>query len=103
MGGRWVVRACCRGITSLLAASTASRSGATPIASAAVGFADPGALCRRESRSRSRSEDHTSELQSRCNLVCRLLLEKKTKNYNRDTILKSVYHKRLLPSRWNTV
>src|ERR1017187_7933338 len=53
MGGRWVVRACCQGITVLLAASTASRSGATPIASAAVGFADPGALCRRESRSLS--------------------------------------------------
>src|ERR1022692_1948745 len=29
---------------------------------------------------RSRSEEHTSELQSPCNLVCRLLLEKKTKN-----------------------
>src|SRR5256885_13019106 len=28
----------------------------------------------------SRSEEHTSELQSPCNLVCRLLLEKK-KNY----------------------
>src|SRR5207302_11411141 len=28
---------------------------------------------------RSRSEDHTSELQSRENLVCRLLLEKKKK------------------------
>src|ERR1039457_517329 len=27
--------------------------------------------------SRSRSEEHTSELQSPCNLVCRLLLEKK--------------------------
>src|ERR1039457_2423902 len=27
----------------------------------------------------SRSEEHTSELQSPCNLVCRLLLEKKTK------------------------
>src|ERR1022692_5286857 len=27
-----------------------------------------------------RSEEHTSELQSPCNLVCRLLLEKKTKN-----------------------
>src|SRR5256885_3855386 len=26
---------------------------------------------------RSRSEEHTSELQSPCNLVCRLLLEKK--------------------------
>src|SRR5256885_5303825 len=27
---------------------------------------------------RRRSEEHTSELQSPCNLVCRLLLEKKT-------------------------
>src|SRR5256885_4783492 len=27
---------------------------------------------------RPRSEEHTSELQSPCNLVCRLLLEKKT-------------------------
>src|SRR5690606_39580684 len=29
---------------------------------------------------RNRSEEHTSELQSRENLVCRLLLEKKNKN-----------------------
>src|SRR3989454_7379528 len=29
-----------------------------------------------------RSEEHTSELQSPCNLVCRLLLEKKKKQYN---------------------
>src|SRR2546426_8217998 len=28
-----------------------------------------------------RSEEHTSELQSPCNLVCRLLLEKKKKDY----------------------
>src|SRR2546426_12352402 len=28
-----------------------------------------------------RSEEHTSELQSPCNLVCRLLLEKKKMNY----------------------
>src|SRR5256885_7006712 len=34
-------------------------------------------------RTRSRSEEHTSELQSPCNLVCRLLLEKK-KNLNRQ-------------------
>src|SRR2546426_5032157 len=32
-------------------------------------------------RPRKRSEEHTSELQSPCNLVCRLLLEKK-KNIN---------------------
>src|SRR2546422_8073123 len=32
------------------------------------------------SRQRFRSEEHTSELQSRLHLVCRLLLEKKKKN-----------------------
>src|SRR5690606_41880497 len=32
----------------------------------------------------SRSEEHTSELQSRENLVCRLLLEKKKKQTRRD-------------------
>src|SRR6266446_9401763 len=31
-------------------------------------------------RLRARSEEHTSELQSPCNLVCRLLLEKKKKH-----------------------
>src|SRR5256885_11951881 len=30
----------------------------------------------------ARSEEHTSELQSPCNLVCRLLLEKKKNNNN---------------------
>src|SRR2546426_8177508 len=30
-----------------------------------------------------RSEEHTSELQSPCNLVCRLLLEKKKKLHSR--------------------
>src|SRR3989475_3017779 len=33
-------------------------------------------------RVRVRSEEHTSELQSQSNLVCRLLLEKKKKNIN---------------------
>src|SRR2546426_10238903 len=32
---------------------------------------------------RTRSEEHTSELQSPCNLVCRLLLEKKKKKLTR--------------------
>src|SRR2546426_9146824 len=32
-----------------------------------------------------RSEEHTSELQSPCNLVCRLLLEKKKNNLLRAT------------------
>src|SRR5699024_11830068 len=33
---------------------------------------------------RERSEEHTSELQSRFDLVCRLLLEKKKMNYSWD-------------------
>src|SRR5688572_31328660 len=37
---------------------------------------------RRRQRGRGRSEEHTSELQSQSNLVCRLLLEKKKTNTN---------------------
>src|SRR5690606_39956012 len=39
----------------------------------------------RERRGPERSEEHTSELQSRENLVCRLLLEKKKKHIERYT------------------
>src|SRR6266567_8196812 len=37
---------------------------------------------------RVRSEEHTSELQSQSNLVCRLLLEKKKKKKNKHTTIK---------------
>src|SRR5438270_6517761 len=37
---------------------------------------------------RSRSEEHTSELQSQSNLVCRLLLEKKKKKLNEKYMYK---------------
>src|SRR2546427_7222849 len=42
--------------------------------------------CARASRIQRcrRSEEHTSELQSQSNLVCRLLLEKKKKNYRHE-------------------
>src|SRR2546430_3598313 len=46
---------------------------------------DPSSVCstttvsRQISRASPRSEEHTSELQSQSNLVCRLLLEKKKK------------------------
>src|SRR2546427_5110241 len=39
---------------------------------------------------KSRSEEHTSELQSQSNLVCRLLLEKKKKNHNKTRILPDI-------------
>src|SRR5260370_20979336 len=38
-------------------------------------------------RSRHRSEEHTSELQSHLNLVCRLLLEKKKKQHTVEVVL----------------
>src|SRR2546429_2727574 len=40
-------------------------------------------------RASRRSEEHTSELQSRLHLVCRLLLEKKKKESNDDSRLRS--------------
>src|SRR5256885_11982265 len=48
-----------------------------------------------------RSEEHTSELQSPCNLVCRLLLEKKNKKYTPISPLlqlSSTRHQRYLAS-----
>src|SRR3712207_8645353 len=42
----------------------------------------PAASSTRPARRRKRSEEHTSELQSRQYLVCRLLLEKKNKPSN---------------------
>src|SRR5256885_11579901 len=56
-----------------------------------VSMEDEGAWTSDESRfnrSLTRSEEHTSELQSPCNLVCRLLLEKK-----------KAHRRRLLQSR----
>src|SRR5256885_6228375 len=55
--------------------TTLFRSGKRGVPVASIysdGFADAGA-------EGLRSEEHTSELQSPCNLVCRLLLEKKKK------------------------
>src|SRR5438046_8051865 len=42
---------------------------------------------RRSSLVTVRSEEHTSELQSLTNLVCRLLLEKKKKNTDKDRLI----------------
>src|SRR5256885_6472183 len=39
-----------------------------------------------------RSEEHTSELQSPCNLVCRLLLEKKNRRHCRRSLYKWPYY-----------
>src|SRR5256885_13032244 len=62
-----------------------------------AGSPDPGH--RRPSRTwlrSSRSEEHTSELQSPCNLVCRLLLEKKKKYRYTTPCLKVMHAKDIL-------
>src|SRR2546427_9228912 len=58
---------------------------------------------RPESRRSSRSEEHTSELQSQSNLVCRLLLEKK-KTTEREQAIKLTNHTpHLCPSQSTAV
>src|SRR2546426_3149350 len=48
---------------------------------------DENVLNNDNSSEEARSEEHTSELQSPCNLVCRLLLEKKKITRLRDKLL----------------
>src|SRR3712207_7701682 len=73
--------------TTLFRSSTASGSatrGSEPLQRAKVTARDAtpaGPVLEFPSEVAIRSEEHTSELQSRQYLVCRLLLEKKKKNY----------------------
>src|SRR5467141_4271968 len=61
---------------------------------APVGAGGPSPPGRRPAAAprRGRSEEHTSELQSHLNLVCRLLLEKKKKNTNKQKRYKHDNH-----------
>src|SRR5256885_2462731 len=58
--------------------TTLFRSAASSYATAGWHACRPGPM-NRPAPTAMRSEEHTSELQSPCNLVCRLLLEKKKK------------------------
>src|SRR5690606_40119779 len=62
--------------------------GCAPLSAASRqrGCADLPVLADRPRPLPRRSEEHTSELQSRENLVCRLLLEKKNRSRDRITI-----------------
>src|SRR2546422_1369963 len=65
------------------------RRGDTPAGGCGLGTAaNPATFAGggRQGRSPHRSEEHTSELQSRLHLVCRLLLEKKKKTNMRENI-----------------
>src|SRR2546422_5323167 len=57
------------------------------LSEAAISLRHPGRS--RSRRARHRSEEHTSELQSRLHLVCRLLLEKKKKIKKQTTLVNS--------------
>src|SRR5258707_7615121 len=57
---------------------------------------------RRRPRAKERSEEHTSELQSRQYLVCRLLLEKKQKPFGLEYSLLTV-KLHLEPTRFMTI
>src|SRR2546430_11229735 len=59
--------------TTLFRSSTSTRRAVRPITSMPSRFQ----VLQRQRRLSIRSEEHTSELQSQSNLVCRLLLEKK--------------------------
>src|SRR5439155_6818418 len=52
-------------------------------------------VAERQQQAQARSEEHTSELQSRGHLVCRLLLEKKKIGLRTDTKA----HEKLRPKR----
>src|SRR5687768_18200942 len=60
-------------------------------------IADPGLMSYSSAYAADRSEEHTSELQSRLHLVCRLLLEKK-KTYIRASPSTSDTTTTLMPS-----
>src|SRR2546430_8521988 len=62
---------------SVTAGQAGGRADARPVARRHLDEGEPGGLSR---RAQLRSEEHTSELQSQSNIVCRLLLEKKKKD-----------------------
>src|SRR3990172_10551201 len=79
-------------ITDLVSTPRAARPARSPSSlSGGTAMSSPPEVCASASISLSssvipaaRSEEHTSELQSRLHLVCRLLLEKKTKHKDAD-------------------
>src|SRR5699024_11390249 len=75
------------------AATRANPTGSTSSACLGTRPAIPATACPRP-RSPWRSEEHTSELQSRFDLVCRLLLEKKKKKvrHQRITYVGTLHH-----------
>src|SRR5437899_8841722 len=72
----WLTRRSRRGLTAYASASANPAASARVSATARQRFLQKSVVCR------TRSEEHTSELQSLRHLVCRLLLEKKKTHNN---------------------
>src|SRR2546426_9100511 len=77
--------------TTLFRSHRSARAGAGWVGPAALGRRDPQFRVRRGPVAQ-RSEEHTSELQSPCNLVCRLLLEKKKKKQTKSKVQTCIQH-----------
>src|SRR5690606_42137275 len=77
-------------ISVLLSPRATAESTSSSLAVSCANSGGTGVRCRYSPS--SRSEEHTSELQSRENLVCRLLLEKKKKIGHNPSIRK-IYHR----------
>src|SRR2546429_6517699 len=70
--------------TTLFRSRTFSNQSRSPGTNAgASGWRKPIVIPPGDRPDRARSEEHTSELQSRLHLVCRLLLEKKNTHYHK--------------------
>src|SRR2546422_6205190 len=82
-------RFCCRGrrSTPAVKALSVQRAPTPPGDPRALFASDEGADALVGEHFEERSEEHTSELQSRLHLVCRLLLEKKKKKIKYDRSL----------------
>src|SRR3712207_7742894 len=75
-----------------LFASSRARSMRVSFSSITASAESRVSICPSRSSLASRSEEHTSELQSRQYLVCRLLLEKKKKHYELHIVEQSHNH-----------
>src|SRR5690242_16964375 len=90
--GQWPAASRCRADAAHLFLAAVVQSVGPGGGGSALRFAGDAPLCRDRSRPRAgarrddgdRSEEHTSELQSHVNLVCRLLLEKKKKKKRKE-------------------
>src|SRR5438105_9615687 len=78
-------------LTAQTPSPTPTTAGAPPTFGTGPGSGPP-VTTQTFAEAEKRSEEHTSELQSRVDLVCRLLLEKKKKNKKNDHTKENTYY-----------